>query len=132
MFPERVPAPHDPLRQNLDNTLARPGRLHVLGTDNVGRDVLSRVIYGTRVSLAAGFGSQVAMSLMRRTPLPDGQRRAPSELGYAYRIVDADDRQLALRAGCDFRVGDVDDIACGEGVGVSDRGHGEPRRDRQK
>ena len=38
--------------------------------------------------LAAGFGSQIAMSLLRRTPAPDGQRRAPSELGYAYRIAD--------------------------------------------
>ncbi|HZP50092.1 polyketide synthase, partial [Actinocrinis sp.] len=39
--------------------------------------------------LAAGFGSQIAMSLMRWTPMPDGRRRAPTELGYAYRIADA-------------------------------------------
>jgi peptide/nickel transport system permease protein len=52
-----VLSPHDPLKQNLDNTLARPGRAHVLGTDNVGRDVLSRVIWGTRVSLLAGIVS---------------------------------------------------------------------------
>jgi peptide/nickel transport system permease protein len=52
-----VVSPHDPLKQNLDNTLARPGRTHVLGTDNVGRDVLSRVIWGTRVSLLAGIVS---------------------------------------------------------------------------
>ena len=38
--------------------------------------------------LAAGFGSQVAMSLLRWTPVPDGRRRAPGELGYAYRVVD--------------------------------------------
>ncbi|MFO7769128.1 MAG: beta-ketoacyl synthase N-terminal-like domain-containing protein, partial [bacterium] len=38
--------------------------------------------------LGAGFGSQVTMSLMRHIPHPDGRRRAPSELGYAYRIVD--------------------------------------------
>ncbi|HYB43003.1 MAG TPA: ABC transporter permease, partial [Candidatus Methylomirabilis sp.] len=44
-------APHDPLRQDLENTLARPGRAHWLGTDNVGRDVLSRVIWGARISL---------------------------------------------------------------------------------
>jgi len=50
-------SPHDPLKQNLYNTLARPGRAHVLGTDNVGRDVLSRVIWGTRVSLLAGIVS---------------------------------------------------------------------------
>ena len=38
--------------------------------------------------LAAGFGSQIAMSLLRWTPVPDGRHRTPSELGYAYRIVD--------------------------------------------
>ena len=48
-------APYDPLAQNLGNTLARPGRAHLLGTDSVGRDVLSRVIWGTRVSLLAGL-----------------------------------------------------------------------------
>src|SRR5499433_4168567 len=56
-------APHDPLAQNLGNTLAAPGRAHVLGTDNVGRDVLSRVIWGTRVSLLAGFVS-VALAVL--------------------------------------------------------------------
>ncbi|KAB7742498.1 acyltransferase domain-containing protein, partial [Nostocoides sp. F2B08] len=38
--------------------------------------------------LAAGFGSQIAMALLRRTPLPGGARRAPDQLGYAYRIID--------------------------------------------
>ncbi len=56
-------APYDPLKQNLNNTLARPDRTHFLGTDNVGRDVLSRVIWGTRVSLVAGFGS-VAIAVL--------------------------------------------------------------------
>jgi peptide/nickel transport system permease protein len=50
-------APYDPLAQNLGKTLASPGREHLLGTDNVGRDVLSRVIWGTRVSLMAGLVS---------------------------------------------------------------------------
>jgi peptide/nickel transport system permease protein len=54
-----VVAPYNPLKQNLNNTLARPDWTHLLGTDNVGRDVFSRVIYGTRVSLVAGFGSVV-------------------------------------------------------------------------
>lgn len=54
-----VVAPHDPLKQDLNHTLGRPDRIHPLGTDNVGRDVLSRVIWGTRVSLVAGFGSVV-------------------------------------------------------------------------
>ena len=52
-------SPYDPLAQNLGNTLAAPGRAHWLGTDNVGRDVLSRVIWGTRVSLVAGLVSVV-------------------------------------------------------------------------
>ena len=58
-----VVAPHDPLRQNLGNALARPGRAHWLGTDNVGRDVMSRVIWGTRVSLVAGFVSVAIAAL---------------------------------------------------------------------
>src|SRR5207244_7761638 len=52
-----IVSPHDPLKQDLGNVLAKPGRAHLLGTDNVGRDVLSRVIWGTRVSLVAGLGS---------------------------------------------------------------------------
>src|SRR5229473_3363323 len=50
-------APHDPLKQDLGHALAPPGRAHLLGTDNVGRDVLSRVVWGTRISLVAGFAS---------------------------------------------------------------------------
>ncbi len=50
-------APYDPLQQDLGNALAPPGRVHLLGTDNVGRDVLSRVMWGTRISLVAGFAS---------------------------------------------------------------------------
>jgi peptide/nickel transport system permease protein len=56
-------APYDPLAQNLGNTLARPSVAHLLGTDNVGRDVLSRVIWGTRVSLLAGLVS-VALAVV--------------------------------------------------------------------
>src|SRR6267142_365541 len=56
-------APYDPLAQNLGKTLAPPGRDHLLGTDNVGRDVLSRVIWGTRVSLVAGLVS-VALAVL--------------------------------------------------------------------
>jgi ABC-type dipeptide/oligopeptide/nickel transport system permease subunit len=48
-------APYDPLRQDVNSLLAPPGSLHLLGTDNTGRDVLSRVIWGSRVSLVAGL-----------------------------------------------------------------------------
>src|SRR5437763_1742367 len=57
-------APYDPLEQNLGQALARPGRAHLLGTDNVGRDVMSRVIWGTRVSLVAGFASVAIATLV--------------------------------------------------------------------
>ena len=59
-----VVAPYNPLKQNLNNTLARPDRTHLLGTDNVGRDVFSRMVFGTRVSLVAGFGSVVIAVLV--------------------------------------------------------------------
>jgi peptide/nickel transport system permease protein len=59
-----VVAPYNPLKQNLNNALARPDRTHFMGTDNVGRDVFSRVIWGTRVSLVAGFGSVVIAVLV--------------------------------------------------------------------
>lgn len=45
---------HDPLEQNIANRLKRPSAEHVLGTDRFGRDVLSRLLYGGRVSLVTG------------------------------------------------------------------------------
>jgi peptide/nickel transport system permease protein len=56
-------APQDPTRQSLRARLVGPtleaadGRAHLLGTDHLGRDVLSRVIYGARVSLIVGFAA---------------------------------------------------------------------------
>lgn len=50
-------APYPPLKQNLDARLTAPSLTHVLGADELGRDVLSRLIYGTRISLAMAFGS---------------------------------------------------------------------------
>lgn len=44
-------APHDPLQQDLAKRLLPPGSDHLLGTDELGRDLLSRLIYGSRVSL---------------------------------------------------------------------------------
>ncbi len=48
-------APCDPLEQNVYHRLTAPESAHVLGTDQYGRDVLSRILYGIRVSLAVGF-----------------------------------------------------------------------------
>lgn len=45
-------APYDPSAQDLGNTLASPSADHLLGTDNTGRDILSRIIFGTRYALA--------------------------------------------------------------------------------
>jgi len=47
-------APHDPYQQKLTHSLQQPSSEHPLGTDLLGRDVLSRIIYGTRVSLMVG------------------------------------------------------------------------------
>jgi len=44
-------APQDPNAQNLAQALQEPGGAHLLGTDHLGRDIASRVIYGARVSL---------------------------------------------------------------------------------
>jgi peptide/nickel transport system permease protein len=48
-------APRDPLAQDLRATLAPPSSTHRLGTDLLGRDVLSRLIYGARISLLTGI-----------------------------------------------------------------------------
>jgi ABC-type dipeptide/oligopeptide/nickel transport system permease subunit len=48
-------APYNPYSQDLSITLQGPSRLHLLGTDEIGRDVLSRLIYGTRTSLMVGI-----------------------------------------------------------------------------
>ena len=49
-----VLVPHDPLLQARDAILQAPGGAFPLGTDDVGRDVLARVLYGARLSLAVG------------------------------------------------------------------------------
>ncbi len=63
-------APEDPTRQSLRGRLSPPtldgagGRAHLFGTDHLGRDVLSRVIYGSRVSLLIGFSAVVVGGLL--------------------------------------------------------------------
>lgn len=56
-------APYDPTEQSLERMLQPPGRGHILGTDDLGRDILSRVVYGARVSLLVGVLS-VGISLL--------------------------------------------------------------------
>lgn len=50
-------APYDPLQQDLIDKFAPPSREHLLGQDELGRDILSRIIYGARISLTAGLAA---------------------------------------------------------------------------
>lgn len=50
-------APYDPLKQDLIRRREPPSQEHLLGLDEVGRDVLSRIIFGARTSLQVGVGS---------------------------------------------------------------------------
>jgi len=59
-------APYGPTVQDLNNTLAEPSALHPMGTDDLGRDVLSRLIHGAPVTLYASFlavGIAIAIGL---------------------------------------------------------------------
>lgn len=53
-------APYSPTEYDLDSILLGPSRAHLFGTDDQGRDVLSRIIFGARISLSVGF---VAVSI---------------------------------------------------------------------
>ena len=61
-------APYDPIKVNVADSLIPPGGAHWLGTDDLGRDVLSRVMWGSRVSLSVGVIS-VSIGLFVGTSL---------------------------------------------------------------
>ena len=61
-------APHDPARSSLRNILKPPTWLHPLGTDDLGRDVLSRLIFASRLSLVASVQA-VGIALVIGLPL---------------------------------------------------------------
>jgi peptide/nickel transport system permease protein len=61
-------APYDPIKVNVTDSLIPPGSAHWLGTDDLGRDVLSRVMWGARVSLSVGVIS-VSIGLLVGTSL---------------------------------------------------------------
>lgn len=48
-------APHDPLHQNLRQALAPPSATHWMGTDEFGRDIFSRILFGAGISLQVGL-----------------------------------------------------------------------------
>jgi peptide/nickel transport system permease protein/oligopeptide transport system permease protein len=54
VFAEQL-APYDPYDQDMRSTLLQPSKEHLLGTDALGRDTLSRLLYGTRTALLVGF-----------------------------------------------------------------------------
>lgn len=61
-------SPYNPYTLDLDHTLLQPSLNHILGTDYIGRDTLSRLIYGTRTTLiigvlAVGLGATIGMTL---------------------------------------------------------------------
>ncbi|MCA0922942.1 ABC transporter permease [Pseudooceanicola nanhaiensis] len=68
-----VLAPHDPYLQDLNNRLVSPiwgeggSWTHPLGTDALGRDYLSRLLYGARISLLIGFGATVIAGVIGTT-----------------------------------------------------------------
>jgi peptide/nickel transport system permease protein len=61
-------APYDPERQDYAHVLELPSASHPLGTDDIGRDILSRVMYGARTSLSVGVVS-VGFSVLVGVPL---------------------------------------------------------------
>lgn len=61
-------SPYDPIDQDMRNALSPPNPRHPLGTDPFGRDILSRLIWGSRISLKVGLLS-VALALAVGVPL---------------------------------------------------------------
>ncbi|HKU94627.1 MAG TPA: ABC transporter permease [Vineibacter sp.] len=57
-------APYDPVAISIEHRLSAPGAEHWLGTDQAGRDVLSRIIHGARASLAVGIGAVIIGALL--------------------------------------------------------------------
>ncbi|OQA47086.1 MAG: Dipeptide transport system permease protein DppC [Chloroflexi bacterium ADurb.Bin325] len=57
-------APHDPLVGDFASVLQMPSSKYWFGTDELGRDVLSRILYGARVSMAVGLLSQIAVVIV--------------------------------------------------------------------
>ncbi|MDU0341123.1 ABC transporter permease [Bosea rubneri] len=57
-------APYDPLALNIEDRLVEPDAKHWLGTDQAGRDVLSRILFGARASLSVGIGAVLIGALI--------------------------------------------------------------------
>jgi peptide/nickel transport system permease protein len=57
-------APYEPLRQDIANRLGPPSTAHWLGTDALGRDVWSRILYGARISIPVGIVAVVLAAVL--------------------------------------------------------------------
>ncbi len=57
-------APYDPYQGDFSATWQPPSTAHWLGTDDLGRDLLSRIIYGSRISISIGILSQLVIVLV--------------------------------------------------------------------
>lgn len=80
VFADRL-APHDPLRVFRDAALEPPGPRFLLGTDSIGRDLLSRILYGARVSLTTGVVAVgIALSIGTALGLVAGYARGWAEV----------------------------------------------------
>jgi len=83
-------APYDPLNQDLDHVLEPESAQHLMGTDDLGRDMLSRIIYGARLSLlAAIYAVGIAFLIGVPVGLLSGYYRGAWDELVVMRIVDA-------------------------------------------
>jgi len=83
-------APYDPLNQDLDHVLEPESAQHLMGTDDLGRDMLSRIIYGARLSLlAAIYAVGIAFVIGVPVGLLSGYYRGAWDELVVMRIVDA-------------------------------------------
>ena len=59
-----VIAPQDPLQQNVSNRLQPPSETSLMGTDELGRDIFSRVLYGGRITIPAALAVVIVVSIV--------------------------------------------------------------------
>jgi peptide/nickel transport system permease protein len=59
-----VIAPQDPLQQDVSNRLQPPGETSLMGTDELGRDIFSRVLYGGRITIPAALAVVIVVSIV--------------------------------------------------------------------
>lgn len=63
LFPQTV-TQYDPIKQNLSESFLKPSAKHLFGTDNFGRDVFARVVYGCRTSLKIGLTTVIVSCII--------------------------------------------------------------------